>query len=361
MSSAHSPVIVPASPSARRAWLDGTWWRGLALTGGLAATALWLASTPWVSATGLSALTLAILFGLLAGNTVFPRLASQTGAGVDFSKNRLLRAGIVLYGFRVTFQQIGDVGLAGALIDVLMIAGTFTLALQLGTRVFGLDRQTATLIGAGSAICGAAAVMGTAPVIKAPAHKVAVAVATVVVFGTLAMFLYPVLQTLLQLPEHLYGVYAGSTIHEVAQVVVAGKAVGEQAASSAVIEKMLRVMMLAPFLLLLIRLPGMRDAQTASGNVAIPWFAVLFIVACAIHSTGRMPAAVVDLLVQLDNILLAMAMAALGLRTQASAIRAAGIRPLLLAACLFAFLVIGGLGINLGVHWLFGVTTAPLA
>lgn len=359
MSSSPSSLL---QPSSHHAWLDAAWWRGLALTGALAATALWLASTAWVSATGLSALTLAILFGLLAGNTIFPHIASQTGSGVDFSKNRLLRAGIVLYGFRVTFQQIGDVGLAGALIDVLMIAGTFTLALQLGTRVFGLDRQTATLIGAGSAICGAAAVMGTAPVIKAPAHKVAVAVATVVVFGTLAMFLYPVLQTLLQLPEHLYGVYAGSTIHEVAQVVVAGKAVGEHAASSAVIEKMLRVMMLAPFLLLLIRLPGMRDPEAASGSsVTIPWFAVLFIVACGIHSTGRVPAPAVDLLVKLDNILLAMAMAALGLRTQVSAIRAAGVRPLLLAACLFAFLVIGGLGINLGVHWLFGTTAAPLA
>lgn len=361
MSSAQSSSFNPSHQSPYRICLDGAWWRGLVLTGALAAAALSLGGTTWVKATGLSGLTLAILFGLLAGNTIFPHMASQTGAGVDFSKNRLLRAGIVLYGVRVTFQQIGDVGLAGLLIDILMIAGTFTLALQLGTRVFGLDRQTATLIGAGSAICGAAAVMGTAPVIKAPAHKVAVAVATVVVFGTLAMFLYPVLQTLLQLPEHVYGVYAGSTIHEVAQVVVAGKAIGEYAASSAVIEKMLRVMMLAPFLLLLVRVPGMRDPQRAAGSVTIPWFAVLFIVACGVHSTGRIPAPAVDLLVQLDNILLAMAMAALGLRTQVSAIRAAGARPLLLAACLFAFLVIGGLGINLGVHWLFGATAVPLA
>ena len=333
----------------------------MVLTAVLATVALGLAAIPALSGTGLSALTLAILLGMLAGNTFFPRLASRTAAGVDFSKSRLLRAGIVLYGFRVTFQQISDVCAAGVVVDTLMIVTTFTLALQLGTRIFGLDRQTATLIGAGSAICGAAAVMGTAPVIHAPAHKTAVAIATVVVFGTIAMFLYPLLQTILQLPEQRYGMYVGSTLHEVAQVVVAGNAGGEQAASTAVIEKMLRVMMLAPFLLLLARLPGLRTTQETAGDVAIPWFALWFLVACGVHSTGLIPAVAIDWLIRLDNVLLTMAMAALGLHTQVRAIRDAGPRPLLLAACLFVFLVIGGLGINLGVHWLFQITAALLA
>src|SRR5690606_4928314 len=120
-----------------------------------------------------------------------------------------------------------------------------------GSRAWRLDRQTAMRIGGGSAFGGAAAVMGAEPVIRGQAHKVTVAVATVVVFGTLAMFIYPLLYPLAGMSEQAFGVYAGSTIHEVAQVVAAGSAVGEAAASTAVIEKMMRVMMLAPFLVLL--------------------------------------------------------------------------------------------------------------
>jgi len=323
---------------------------GLAVAGAIAALAMWSASLPAVQEMGISALTAAILIGIVAGNTVFGRIAPHCASGVDFSKARLLRLGIILYGFRITFQQIGEIGWAGVVIDILVIAITFTLAVQLGTRMFGLDKQTAMLIGAGSAICGAAAVMATEPVVRAHAHKVSVAVATVVVFGTIGMFLYPLMYPYLQLSELGYGLYAGSTIHEVAQVVVAGKAVGEQAASAAVIEKMLRVMMLAPFLVILSsRLGAEEGTDAAKGRITIPWFALLFIVASGVNSLGLLPPALVHWIVQIDTVLLAMAMGALGLRTQASAIRQAGLKPILLASVLFLFLMVGGYAINRGV------------
>ena len=104
-------------------------------------------------------------------------------------KQILLRAGIILYGLRLTFQDIAGVGLHGVLLDALMLASTFGLACLLGTRLFGLDRTTTLLIGAGSSICGAAAVMATEPVVRGRAEQVAVAVSTVVVFGTLGIFL----------------------------------------------------------------------------------------------------------------------------------------------------------------------------
>ncbi|MGL5038531.1 MAG: YeiH family protein, partial [Aeromonas sp.] len=230
---------------------QGQWWLGIALAALLAAAGMGLAELPQAKGLGLSALTIAIVLGIVVGNTLFPRIAHHCAAGVDFSKNKLLRAGIILYGFRITFQQIGDIGWSGVIIDILIIGFTFILALQLGTRVFKLDKQTSMLIGAGSAICGAAAVMAAEPVIKGQAHKASVAVATVVVFGTLAMFLYPLAYPYLGLSEAHYGIFAGSTIHEVAQVVAAGKSVGDQAAATAVIVKMMRVMMLAPFLLIL--------------------------------------------------------------------------------------------------------------
>ena len=322
---------------------------GLLLAALIAALAIWGAGMPAVQGLGISALTLAIVLGIALGNTVFPRIAPFSAEGVDFAKARLLRLGIILYGFRITFQDIAHIGWAGILIDILIIGCTFTLAVQLGTRVFGLDRQTAMLIGAGSSICGAAAVMATEPVVRGQAHKVSVAVATVVIFGTLGMFVYPLLYPYLHLSETAYGLYAGSTIHEVAQVVVAGRAVGEAAASSAVIEKMLRVMMLAPFLVVLgSRLGAEEGSDAAAGGrrITIPWFALLFVGASGLNSLQLLPAGLVDAILQLDTVLLAMAMAALGLRTHVGAIRQAGVKPILLASVLFLFLVVGGYLIN---------------
>lgn len=329
---------------------------GIALTASLAAAAVMLAASSPVKAVGFTALTLAILLGIAAGNSVFPALAARADAGVDFAKNVLLRAGIVLYGFRISFQQIADVGLTGVLIAALMLGMTFTLAVLAGTRLFKLDRETAMLVGAGSSICGAAAVMATGPVLKGEAHKVAAAVATVVVFGTLAMFAYPLVYPHLHLSEHAYGLFVGSTVHEVAQVVAAGKAVGDHAAETAVIEKMLRVMMLAPFLLLLSAAQSHRTKLGIAGRspIAVPWFAVLFIAASGINSAHILPQPWIHALMRIDTALLAMAMAALGLRTRAGAVRQAGIRPLLLAGTLFVFLTIGGYLVNVGVMSLLG-------
>jgi uncharacterized integral membrane protein (TIGR00698 family) len=320
---------------------------GLALAGLIAAAGIAIAKIPAVSHLGISALTLAIVLGIALGNTVFPRIAPFSAAGVDFAKARLLRLGIILYGFHITFQDIAHIGWAGVLIDVLVIGATFTLAVQLGTRVFGLDRQTAMLIGAGSSICGAAAVLATEPVVRGQAHKVSVAVATVVIFGTVGMFVYPLLYPYLGLSEAAYGLYAGSTIHEVAQVVVAGRAVGEHAASYAVIEKMLRVMMLAPFLVILSsRIGDEGEAAAGKRRITIPWFAVLFIVVAGFNSLHLLPPAMVDAILTVDTVLLAMAMAALGLRTHVGAIHHAGTKPILLASILFVFLMTGGYVIN---------------
>jgi uncharacterized integral membrane protein (TIGR00698 family) len=337
-----------------------SWWLGLALSAALAALGISAAGMPAVRHYGLSALTLAIVLGIVAGNTFFPRVAARTAAGVDFSKSTLLRIGIVLFGLRITFQDIAAVGWAGILIDALMVVATFVIAVQLGTRVFRLDRQTSMLIGAGSALCGAAAVMATEPVVRGQPYKVSVAVATVVVFGTLAMFAYPFLYPFLGLSEHAYGVFTGSTVHEVAQVVAAGRSVSEAAAATAVIEKMLRIMMLAPFLMVLSGFNEQRQGAGRDGHasgrapIVIPWFAVLFIVASLVNSVHLLPASAVAGLTEIDTLLLATAMAALGLHTQVGAIRRAGVRPLLLAASLFVFLVLGGYAVNRLVGHLFG-------
>ncbi|KQW36797.1 YeiH family putative sulfate export transporter [Rhizobacter sp. Root404] len=345
---------------------------GLALSGALAATGIALGHIGWLRDHGFSALTLAIVLGMLVGNTVYPlvpRLAAASGAGVNVSKQNLLRLGVVLYGLRLTVQDIGHVGIAGVAIDALVLGSTFALACFIGTRWLGLDRKTAMLIGAGSSICGAAAVMAAEPVVKARAEQVTVAVATVVVFGTLAIFLYP---ALFELNQHWalipggangFGVYAGSTIHEVAQVVAAARSVGPDAANSAVIAKMVRVMMLAPFLVMLsawLARDDKRHAHTsaatgqAPGKLAVPWFAFGFVAVVLFNSLQWLPASVVAVTTEIDTALLAMAMAALGLSTHIGAIRKAGAKPLLLALILFGWLIVGGALINRWVPALLG-------
>ena len=117
---------------------------------------------------------------------------------------------------------------------------------------------------------------------------------------------------------------------------------------------MIRVIMLAPFLLALSAWMRGRSGGTGKSKLVIPWFAVLFLVVGAFNSLHLLPQPTVDALLLFDTFLLATAMGALGLRTHAGAIRQAGMRPMLLAAMLFAYLVFGGLAINLGMHALLG-------
>lgn len=360
MSLAHlSPLSLHSGP-----WLERLkhLLPGLLLCAAIAWLASHLAALPWFASHGLSALTLAIVIGMLVGNTVYGWVQAPAAAGVGLSKQQLLRLGIILYGLRLTFQDIAAVGATGVLIDALMLCSTFVLAQWLGQRWLGLDARTSILVGAGSAICGAAAVLATAPVAKARADDVAVAIATVVVFGTLGTFLYPVLYQWLapslQMTEAGYGLWVGSTVHEVAQVVAAGGAISSSAADTAVVAKMVRVMMLAPFLiglsLWLAKHPGgdaSAGAAQAKGpvqarQITIPWFALGFVAVAGIHSLGIIPPQALAMGVQWDNALLTMAMAGLGLTTHVRSVRAAGIKPLLLALVLFVWLVVGGLAVN---------------
>lgn len=325
-------------------------WPGLALCAALAGVSLGLADLPWLAAHSVSALTLALLFGMAVGHTRWhARTAAATGPGIHLARQRLLRLGVVLYGLRLSLHDVGQVGSAGVAIDAAVIASTLLIAWFAGTRWFGLGSDLALLIGAGSAICGAAAVLAAEPVLRARAEQVAVAVATVVVFGTLAIFVYPVLARLdahwAWIPGGMtgFGIYIGSTVHEVAQVVAAAGAVDPGAVHTAVIAKMLRVMMLAPVLL---ALAWRLQRGSGGARIAVPWFAFGFIAVVLINSTGVLPPALVASLQSVDTFILCAAMAALGAATHVRTVRAAGVRPLALASLLFAWLIVGGAVLN---------------
>ena len=324
---------------------------GLLLGMSVAALAYGLSQAGWAKEAGLGALTLAIVFGALIGN-VFPQTGTRPFlAGLAFSQSRLLRFGVALYGFNLSAQQILQVGKSGVLVDVLMVTTTLLCGWFVGTRLLKMERETVILTTAGSAICGAAAVVAMAPVLGVDedslAEKSSVAVATVVLFGTLAMLVYPLLYPWLGRVGLDFGTYVGSTVHEVAQVMAVGNALGSEVAASAVIVKMIRVMLLIPFLLLLGTLvTARRRGPAASRPLAVPWFAFAFVAIAGFNSLHLLPPEWVQLLRNIGQWLLAVAMVALGVGTTWQRVRRAGIRPLILGACLFLHLVCVGGFIN---------------
>ena len=289
----------------------------------------------------LNSLTLAIIVGMIIGNVFNKFIPAEFREGITFSAKRLLRLAIILYGFRITFQQIFAVGLQGFWADVIMLATTYLLGYYLGTRVFKLDKDLCMLTAIGSSVCGAAAVLGTDSMLKADSHKVSLAVSTVVLFGTISMFLYPFLAGLGIVPESSFGIYIGSTIHEVAQVVAAGSAVSPQVCDTSVIVKLTRVMMLVPYLFLL-GLYLSKKSHTKRTKVPMPWFAILFVVMCGFNSLNLLPAAVKSGIIEFDVFLLTVAMFALGVETNFEKIKGLGLKPILLAGIMFIWLVVFG-------------------
>lgn len=322
-------------------------WQGIVLCAGLTLGGFALTQFPGIVESGVSPLVFSLLLGLVAGNLPFIGRLPQARPGLQFATRWLLRGGIVLFGLSLTLQQILGLGPKVIVLDTLVITTVLVIGYWLGTRVLKLDAETALLTSAGSAICGAAAVLATETTIRSKPAATAMAVATVVLFGSLAMLLYPLLYPLTGMDEGLYGIYIGATIHEVAQVVAAGDAVGPQALANAVIVKLVRVMLLVPFLLIVGQWWLRRDTQdsddsTARPALVIPWFAFGFLAMVVFNSLVALPAVLHAGLVTVGQVSLAMAMAALGFETRLEKLKALGVRPFLLALCLFVLLLGGG-------------------
>ncbi|WP_409500724.1 YeiH family protein [Mannheimia glucosida] len=326
---------------------------GLMLVSLITLISKWISLTTFAQHLHLSALVLAILLGFIVGNLGYKRIERQAAAGVNFAKGMILRAGIILYGFNLTLQDIQLVGLNAIATDVIMLVSTFIITCIIGIYWLKLDKQLVYLTATGCSICGAAAILGAQSVVKADSHKVSVAIALIVIFGSIAMFLYPALYQLSWgLSDNQFGIYIGSSVHEVAQVYSAGNMLSSGLADVAVISKMVRVIMLAPFLIFL-SFYLQRDQQ-ASRPFMMPWFAILFIVMALINSTGWIVPEIVVWLSQISAILLMMAMAAMGVTTQLSTLKNAGLAPLFLGFLIFIWLVIGGFFVNYAMQWLFG-------
>ncbi len=316
---------------------------GVLLVALFACSASYIADTAVFRFLSLSPLIVGILLGMLYANTLRGVMPAEWAVGISFCAKRVLRLAIILYGFRLTFQQVLGIGLHAAVVDLIVIAGTLLLGVGIG-RLLKMDRELSLLTAVGSAICGAAAVLGAESVLNNKPYKTAVAVSTVVLFGTTAMFLYPVMYKagLFNLSTEQWGLYTGATVHEVAHVVGAGNAMGGEVAATAILVKMIRVLFLAPILLILGFFVAKKNQDTGMQRIVIPWFAVGFLVVIGFNSLVLLPEAVVCGINEADTFLLTMAMTALGMETHFSKFKEAGPRPFILALCLFVWLVSGG-------------------
>ncbi len=311
-------------------------WPGLLLTAAIAASSFGLRALPGVAI--FSPMILAILLGITFHNAIGTPLAAK--AGVVFSLRRILRFAIILLGLQLTAQQVVDVGARGILVIGGTLVCTFLFTVWLG-RMIGVDRKLAELIAAGTSICGASAVIATNTVTDAHDEDVAYAVACVTVFGSIAMFVYPLLPGLLHLDAHAYGLWAGASIHEIAQVLAAAYQGGQQAGDAAAIAKLSRVAMLAPVVIVLGVLAARRassEGRTQGGaKVPMPWFVLGFIALVGVNSIVTIPADAKGMIVSLTTFLLSMALAAMGLETDVGKLRAKGLRPLILGLAAFLF------------------------
>lgn len=323
---------------------------GIGLVGVFSAGAVLLSKLAIFAQNNISPLIIGILLGSLYAHTIRNKFPNTWDNGIVFSTKTLLRVAIIFYGFRLTFQDITAIGIPGIIISFLIVICTFLVAMYIGTRVLKMDKDLTILIGAGSSICGAAAVLATESIVNSKPYKSAIAVATVVLFGAIGMFLYPYLYSLgfYSFTEQQMGIYLGSTLHEVANVAAAGNILNDEIAKYAVIEKMLRVFLLAPFLLIISITMTKFIKNTSSstingGKITIPWFAFMFIAVAVFNSFDFLSVNIVNLINEIDTFLLTMAMTGLGIGTHASQFKKVGLKPLYLAFILFIWLMFSGI------------------
>lgn len=333
MSDPRAATLSPTTPL----WRPVAILPGLALTAGIAALAFQLRRLPGIAT--FSPLILSILIGIALHNIV--GTPAQARPGITFSLRRILRFAIILLGLQLTAAQVSAVGAAGVAIIVSTVAATFVFTKWFG-RLLGVDAKLAELIAAGTSICGASAVIATNTVTQARDEDVAYAVACVTIFGTVAMFVYPLLPGLLHLSPRAYGLWSGASIHEIAQVVAAAFQGGKLAGQFGTIAKLTRVMMLAPVVLSLGALARRKSATAggAAAKVPLPWFVLGFIALVGVNSVVAIPVAAKSVIVPGTTFLLSMALAAMGLETDFRKLKAEGLRPLALGFAAFVFIAL---------------------
>ena len=316
---------------------------GLLLAAGLAILADSLKRIPSLSL--FSSLIIAIILGIIVKNTIgVPQIFRP---GIAFSLKRILKLSIILLGLRLSLSQILAVGPVGLTIVFTTLVSTFVFTCWFGRQI-GVNQKLTKLIAAGTSICGASAIVATNSVVESKDEDVAYAVAIVTIFGTLSMLLYPLIPALFQVTSQQFGIWCGVSIHETAQVIAAAFQGGEVSGEFGTIAKLSRVIFLAPVVLTLGFLSPSSSKSSTENNskkLPIPWFVFGFIALMLLNSANIFPESPKKLVTDINNFLLTISMAGMGLKTSILEIKQSGIKPLCLGAVSWIFISVISFGL----------------
>ncbi len=300
---------------------------GLLLCALLATAGFLLADLPFVeNSLHLSALLLVILLGMALRSAV--RLPEAASPGIRFAQRPVLRWAVAGLGFRLSFGELLRIG--GPALGVVVVSTGAALAFGWWVaRRLGVPEKMGILLGVGGAICGASAVVAADSVVRGERKDVASSLAIITLLGTIGIFVYPAIAAIAGMTDFVAGVWAGASLHEMAQVVAAGFGVSEGAARVATVVKLARIALLAPVVLALGWAMRRRHAAAGEAHVApVPWFLLLFVVFALVNSAGIVPAAIMDGVREADLWLLCVGMAGVGLQTGLGDLKEAGAAPI---------------------------------
>ncbi len=279
--------------------------------------------------------------------------------GLEFAGRQVLQGSIVVLGTALSFGQVATVGASSLPVMVGTLAVALTGAALLG-RLLGVGRDLRTLVGVGTAICGASAIAATDAVISADEADVSYAIATIFTYNIAAVMTFPGLGHLLGMSPHGFGLWAGTAINDMSSVVAAGTVFGHGATGAAVVVKLTRTLMILPVTLAVALwrsrrsphgdTPGPRRSLGAHVVRTFPMFIAWFLVAVLMNTAGLVPSGWHAGLSDLAQFMVATALAAIGLSTRVASIRRAGARPLLLGGILWVAVA----GTSLLLQWLTG-------
>jgi uncharacterized integral membrane protein (TIGR00698 family) len=316
-----------------------------------AAAAVGLALAVHAFLPSLPAMTLAVVFGLLAAN--LPGLSAWTAGtgrpGLDFAGKHLMRSGIVVLGLKVSLVDVLGLGWPALLLVTGVVlaafAGTYAIS-----RLFGLPAQVSLLIATGFSICGASAIGAMAAVRRIRQQDTVLPVALVTLCGTLAIGVLPLLIRPLGLGPEQFGAWAGASVHDVGQVVATAQTAGSAALAVAVVVKLTRVVLLAPMTAaagIHHRYGPETGTDTDSGAKRppiVPLFVVGFLALAALRTTGWLSPAVLDSAAVLQDLLLGTALFGLGSAVRVGQLLHTGARALLAALASWLLIAVLGLG-----------------
>lgn len=257
--------------------------------------------------------------------------------GIALCSTSVLQAAVVLLGAQLSVAQVTSIGLSALPVMLGTLAACLVAAYLLG-RALGVEGDLRTLIGVGTAICGASAIAAASPVIRARSTTITYAVSTIFCFNVLAVLVFPPLGHLLGMSQDAFGLFAGTAINDTSSVVAAATTYGAQATDHAVVVKLTRSLMIIPITLGLGALVARRGSSPGSRprlTQLVPWFLVGFVLVVAASSVGLIPDAARPAFSQAATFAITMALVAIGLSIDLPTLRRAGSRPLLLGGALW--------------------------